>query len=113
MQRFPLSELQKYNRHFTRSFLPPGNKRYNVYLPYDRLRTFKQNFNEKHHAQSVFVTHIVQKGESLSTIARNYKIPLSELKALNNIKGSHISINQELTIPKLKGKTATIAAKDK
>lgn len=107
--KIPLSDLQKYNRHFTRSFLPPGNKRYNVYLPYDKLRTFKQNFNEKHHAQSVFITHIVQKGESLSTIASNYKIPLSELKAVNNIKGSHISINQKLTIPKLKGKTATIA----
>lgn len=108
--RIPLSELKKYNHHFTRSFLPPGNKRYNVYLPYDKLRTFKQHFNENKQLDSVFITHIVQKGENLSTIARNYKVSIVELQSINNIKGSHISINQQLTIPVVKGrKTATIA----
>lgn len=108
--RIPLDELQKYNRHFTRAFLPPGNNRYNVYLPYDKLRTFKQHFNENKYPDSVFVTHIVQKGESLSSIARSYKTSIAELQAVNNIKGSRIAINQKLTIPILKGKkTATIA----
>ncbi|AAP77920.1 lytic transglycosylase domain-containing protein [Helicobacter hepaticus] len=107
--RIPLGELQKYNRHFTRSLLPQGNKRYNVYIPYDKLRTFKRYFNEKSYPQASFITHIVQKGENLGSIARNYKISLNQLQAANNIKGSHIAINQKLIIPVLKGKSTTIA----
>ncbi len=106
--KIPLNELQKYNRHFTRSILPPGNRYYNVYLPYDKLRIFKQNFKEDY-PESVFVTHIVQKGESLSVIAQNYKVSIKELQDINGIKGSHIRIDQKLTIPVLKGKKATIA----
>lgn len=107
--KMPLSELQKYNRHFTRAYLPPGNKRYDVYLPYDRLRVFKQNFDERKYQDSVFVTHVVQKGENLSSIARLYKTSIAELKAVNSIKGSMIRADQKLTIPIVKGKTATIA----
>lgn len=104
--KISLSELQKYNRHFTRSILPPGNKRYNVYLPYDKLRTFKQNFDESKQKQSVFITHIVQKGENLGSIARAYKTSVKELQAVNNIKGSRIVANQKLTIPIMKAKLA-------
>lgn len=45
--KISLSELKKYNSHFVRSTLPKSNKRYNVYLPYDKLRNFKKHFNEK------------------------------------------------------------------
>lgn len=107
--KMSLSELQKYNRHFTRAFLPPGSKRYDVYLPYDKLHIFKQNFDEKSHPDSVFITHIVQKGENLSVIARSYKTSIVELQAVNEIKGSKIRVNQKLTIPIIKGKTAIVA----
>lgn len=106
--KISLSELQKYNRHFTRSTLPPGNKYYNVYLPYDKLRFFKQNFKNQY-TESAFVTHIVQKGETLSGIARSYKVSLKELQDINGIKNGRINVNQRLSIPILKGKTATIA----
>lgn len=107
--KIPLSELQKYNRHFVRSVLPPGKKYYNVYLPYDKLRTFKQNFKEDFE-ESVFITHIVQKGENLSTIARSYKTSIRELQDINQIKGSRIYADQKLTIPILKDSKVAVAA---
>lgn len=107
--RMSLRELQKYNRHFTRSVLPPGNTYYNVYLPYDKLRFFKQNFNAKSQSDSMFITHKVQKGETLSSIAQIYRVSIQDLQAVNHIKGSLININQTLTIPILKAKNTTIA----
>ncbi|TLD79809.1 LysM peptidoglycan-binding domain-containing protein [Helicobacter sp. MIT 05-5293] len=107
--KMSLRELQKYNKHFTRSVLPPGNKQYNVYLPYDKLRFFKQNFNAKSQSDSMFITHKVQKGETLSSIAQIYRVSIQDLQAVNHIKGSLININQTLTIPILKAKNNTIA----
>ena len=109
--KIPLSELKKYNRHFVRSTLPQGNKRYNVYLPYDKLRNFKRNFNEKHYKQntSPYITHIVQQGENLGIIAKNYKVSIQAIQEINNIKGTNIFANQQLTIPVSKNKATTIA----
>lgn len=41
--KMSLKELRKYNHHFTKATLPPDSKRYNVYLPYDKLKIFKKN----------------------------------------------------------------------
>ena len=43
--------------------------------------------------------HTVRSGESLSTIARAYRISEAELRAANGVSGSRILIGQTLTIP--------------
>jgi len=45
-------------------------------------------------------THKVKKGETLSGIAENYKVSISSIQQLNNIKGNKIIVGQELKIPK-------------
>lgn len=107
--RLSLKELQKYNRHFNRSTLPPKNRYYNVYLPYDKLRFFKQNFSKKHYAESSLITHTVKKGETLSSIAQSYRVSIKELKELNGIEDSKINANQKLNIPILNAKKTKIA----
>lgn len=42
--------------------------------------------------------HVVQSGETLSHIARAYKLSLAELRALNNLRGHLIRKGQKLTV---------------
>ncbi len=43
-------------------------------------------------------SHTVKKGDNLNSIAKLYKISISDLKKLNNLKNSRISIGQELKL---------------
>jgi membrane-bound lytic murein transglycosylase D len=43
--------------------------------------------------------HTVKKGETLSSIAKRYKVSVQALKNVNRIKSSSISVNQKLKIP--------------
>lgn len=43
--------------------------------------------------------HVVSRGDTLSDIARQYRVSLRSLRSLNNIKGSHLREGDVLTIP--------------
>ena len=43
-------------------------------------------------------TYIVQKGDSLWSVAKKFNLTVDELKKLNNLTSNLLSINQELTI---------------
>ncbi|PAF47640.1 lytic transglycosylase [Helicobacter sp. 12S02232-10] len=94
-----LSELKKYNRQFRYDFLPPGYKEYTVYIPYEKLVYFKQNFKEDENPNEMFVLHKVKQGETLTSISKKYKVSIQELKITNNLKNSFLSINQKLIVP--------------
>jgi LysM repeat protein len=44
--------------------------------------------------------HTVAKGETLSSIARVYKVSVADLKRANNLTSDEIRLGQKLTIPK-------------
>ena len=95
-----IDELRKYNQHFKYNFLPPTGSEYDVYLPYEKLLSFKKNFKPKKADLSKFyIVYRVQKGDSLYSISRRYNVSIDTLKNTNNIKKSLISINQKLIIP--------------
>ncbi len=50
--------------------------------------------------------YIVKKGETLSDISRKFKISLSELKELNNLKGDRVNAGQRLLISHDAGNTS-------
>ena len=57
------------------------------------------------------VYHKVERGETLSVIARRYGVSLNELKAANEIRGSVIQPGDSLLVPQASGSaTATLAA---
>ncbi|CAE11071.1 lytic transglycosylase domain-containing protein [Wolinella succinogenes] len=98
-----LEELKQFNRHFKYSFTPPGKKEYSVYLPYDRLASFKQNYRpESHGTSEMFIVHSVQKGDTLASLAKRYGTTLQEIKIANDLKSAALSLNQRLIIPVLK-----------
>ena len=44
--------------------------------------------------------HVIQKGETLSSIAKTYGVTVGDLRKANNVTGSDIKIGQKLVIPK-------------
>lgn len=95
-----LADIKKYNRHLTYNFLPQSSKQYAIYIPYDRLAYFKQNFNPHTVATANFIFHKVKKGESLASIAKKYGISMEELKLSNNFSSKQtIFANQKIIIP--------------
>ena len=55
------------------------------------------------------ITHKVKKKESLITLARKYHVPVSELKAANNIVNNHVKPGDLLVIPPRTGAVAADA----
>ena len=51
----------------------------------------------------------MQQGENLGIIAKNYKVSIQAIQEINNIKGTNIFANPQLTIPVSKNKATTIA----
>ena len=43
--------------------------------------------------------HVIQRGESLSTIARRYRVSVEQLRAANNLNGDRIRIGDVLQVP--------------
>ncbi len=44
--------------------------------------------------------HVVQKGETLTAIAKQYGVSVTDLKKANSLTGDDIKVGQKLTIPK-------------
>lgn len=55
------------------------------------------------------ITHIVKKGQSLSSIAQKYKVSIKDLKRINKLKNSKIKLDEKLIIP---GKKITYKVKN-
>lgn len=96
-----LEELRHYNRHFKYPFTPAKKRDYSVYIPYERLATFKQNYRPERHPDSLLI-HQVQKGDTLGALARRYGVSVQEIKVMNHLQSSALSLRQRLIIPVLK-----------
>lgn len=102
-----IDELKKYNRQFNYNFLPIKKGDYDVYIPYNNLLSFKQNFKpQKVNLDNFIVLYSVKKGDSLYSIARKHNISVANIKNMNNLSRNLISINQKLLIPIIPTKLA-------
>ncbi len=45
------------------------------------------------------LTHKIRRGETLSEIAQQYRVSLTQLRSANNIRGDVVRVGQVLTIP--------------
>ncbi len=71
-------------------------------IPVDRVQktaTLNTETTQKENPpQDEAVYHIVQPGETLYRIHVNYKVPVSQLRKLNHLKGNYIKVGQKLRI---------------
>ncbi len=94
-----LNSLKNYNRHFKYDFIPLGQKEYQVYIPYEKLSYFKQNFKDSIDIKSYFIVYRVKKGDSLIHISKKYNVSVNQIKKANSLKTNRLSINQKLMLP--------------
>ncbi|MCW1360863.1 lytic transglycosylase domain-containing protein [Campylobacter sp. US33a] len=108
MIELDLKTFKRYNPQFKYDFTPPDKESY-VYIPIDKLALFKEKFDPKKMTK-VDTTipktkiYIVKSGDSLYKIAKKHKISVATIKEYNELKGSHLSINQKLVLPIMKEK---------
>jgi membrane-bound lytic murein transglycosylase D len=96
-----VEELKELNPELLRWCTPPDSPSYEIRIPWGKKELFLQNFEALQPIQKFqFKTHVVKKGETISTIAKSYRVdmqPLFEINRLN--KKSRLSIGMHLLIP--------------
>ena len=92
----------KYLNPELRQSATPANGDYVLRVPYGSKEKFYKSFNalpETGRFATQKVEHRVKKGENLSTIASKYRVLISDLMTINNLKSDRLSIGQRLKIP--------------
>jgi membrane-bound lytic murein transglycosylase D len=117
----PREDLLALNAGYNRTTTPPHGP-HRLLLPIPSGEKFRQAMLDKSAASQGFgtvaalepppeVRHQVRRGETLSSIARRYEVPMAAIQDANGIRGSVIHPGDSLLIPAAAGgSTATLAA---
>ena len=92
----------KYLNPELRQSATPANQDYMLRIPYGKKEAFYKTFNalpETERFATQKVEHRVKKGENLSTIASKYRVLISDLMTINNLRNDRLQIGQRLKIP--------------
>ncbi len=91
--------LQELNPELIRSQIPPGDKPFRVKVPMDRATLLAKALDQKKESEPPqVITHRVQKGETLFSIARYYGQNVKALMELNGLTTYRLRIGQQLKI---------------
>ena len=97
-----ISTLRALNPALLRQTTPPGEAGFRVNLPPGKAATYLAKANEKTLEKETepvqVVTHEVERGETLFSIARRYSVTVRGLMEFNGLTTSQISIGQKLRI---------------
>jgi len=98
-----LQEIQELNPELRRLTTPGNLSSYEIRIPLGKGEIFKQNFAKIPENKRVFWRwHIVQKGETLSSIGRRYGVAVHVLKEVNSLESNRIKPDMRLLIPSRK-----------
>ena len=91
--------LQELNPQLLKSQVPPGNKTFRLRAPAGQGTLLAEALNHKKESELLqVITHEVQKGETLFSIARHYGQKVSSLMELNGLTTNKLKIGQQLKI---------------
>src|SRR5713226_20823 len=91
--------LQELNPELIRSQIPPGDKPFRVKVPMDRATLLAKALDQKKESEPPqVITHRVQKGETLFSIAGAYGQNVKALMELNGLTTYRLRIGQQLKI---------------
>jgi len=93
-----LAKMQKLNRHLTYDFVPPFVNSCDVYIPYSKLTTFKQDYKPAD-LQKIYLVHVVKSGDNLSKIGHKYHVPYRVIREFNHLSSNSLKVRQKLIIP--------------
>jgi membrane-bound lytic murein transglycosylase D len=97
----PVDELKDLNPELLRWCTPPDSPDYEIKIPFGRQELFLKNFEALQPEQRFqFKTHIVKRGDTLSGVARWYRVEIEPMLEINRIKRtSRLSLGANLLIP--------------
>jgi membrane-bound lytic murein transglycosylase D len=101
-----IEEIRELNPELSRWCTPPDFPDYEIKIPIGKKELFLKNFEILYPAEKFqFKTHMVKKGDTLSKIAKLYRIDPESILEINRLnKKSQLSIGMNLLIPLPKGK---------
>ncbi len=98
--KIPYSLIKKYNPALKHWFTPPEVK-FKVYIPEEKEAIFLENFKKILPGNRItFRRAFVNVGDSLSTIAKRYNVPINPIAQLNKFRSIHrITAGSYIIIP--------------
>ncbi len=95
----PIKELRLLNNELRKNQTPP-NGRYTLKVPVGSKELIAANIdNLKPVSRTVYATHTVKKGDSLTSICKQYNISKTTLLKANNLRSASLKNGQRLQIP--------------
>jgi len=96
-----IDEIKDLNPELSRWCTPPSFPDYEIKIPFGKKELFLKNFEILSPGQKFqFKTHVVKKGETLSKIAKLYRLDLEPILEINRLnKKSRLSAGMNLLIP--------------
>jgi len=96
-----LEELKDLNPELLRWCTPPDSPHYEIKIPVGKKELFLQNLEAiPFQDRFQFKTHIVKKGDTLSGIARLYRVDVEPILEINRLRrSSRLSVGMNLLIP--------------
>jgi membrane-bound lytic murein transglycosylase D len=96
-----MDEIKDLNPELSRWCTPPNFPDYEVKIPFGKKELFLSNFGILYPGERFqFKTHLVKKGDTLSTIARLYRVDLEPILEINRLnKKSRLATGMNLVIP--------------
>jgi membrane-bound lytic murein transglycosylase D len=101
-----LDEIKGLNPELSRWCTPPNFPDYEIKIPFGKKGLFLKNFEALYPGERFqFKTHMVKKGDTLSKIAKHYRVDLEPILEINRLnKKSRLSTGMNLLIPLPKGR---------
>jgi membrane-bound lytic murein transglycosylase D len=96
-----LDEIKNLNPELSRWCTPPNFPDYEIKIPFGKKELFLKNFETLYPGERFqFKTYRVKKGDTLSRIAKHYRVGLEPILEINRLnKKSRLSIGMNLLIP--------------
>lgn len=93
-----VTNLRLLNPSLRYEFVPPYGESYNLFIPYEKVAQFRQNYVRRANANR-FVVYEVQKGDNLGGIGQRFGVAYSMIKDFNHLRSNLIRPGQRLIIP--------------
>jgi len=90
--------LKEYNPQLKYYFTPPYDKKYTIYIPYNKYSLFQKNYKPTKNNRKFYV-YFIKRGDSLYKIGKKFGIPYKVIKDFNHLKSNFLKLGKKLIIP--------------
>ncbi len=90
--------IKEYNPQLRYFFTPPYEKKYSLYIPYNKYSLFQKNYKPLKSSKKFYV-YVIKRGDSLYKIGKKFGISYKIIKDFNRLKSNFLKRGQRLIVP--------------